>query len=237
MNIKETTKLRRLLRKAQNSRGSERAQYQAEIRSKTREVSLEVNRRLRSLEKSGYNYGAAWDWVKGFQRVEDVFGKPVDHPTAKDLHFRFPTSFKNDYEGMVKQTNVGLRFLSMKGSSVEGAAEIEANRMATFIKLGIFSESSDYDTRREYLRFIGSEEYKTAVTELYYEDLLELGAELFENLNGDIEDLKADLARYNAGKYGEATETFDVVMKRYGVNVAEYGASNHKRSHNTGFSL
>lgn len=119
---------------------------QASLAALNDKVAREVNKRLRQLERRGYDYGG--------------YNTPIHFTnTMYDSNrFAYSKQMDEDYMLMSTQTQIGLKFLNYESSTVEGQRAIEERRRQTFIEMEIIDE--DYSQRkfRNFLKFLGNEE-------------------------------------------------------------------------------
>lgn len=170
------------------------------------EVAIEVNKRLRALERRNYDFGAYNAPVHFTQTMYDT------------NRFQKSKSMDNDYELMSTQTQIGLKFLDAESSTVQGQRDIEDRRYQTFIDMGIVEEGYSKRKFKGFLRFIGNEE-SNAVIESWStsEKMVEM---LFDAYNKRRVSKATMLMRFREYLAGE--KDLKETMKSMGVNIDDY---------------
>lgn len=185
------------------------AEYQASLAAMNDKVAREVNKRLRDLERRGYAYGGYNTPIHFTQTMYDT------------NRFMKSKQMDMDYDLMATQTEIGLKFLEMESSTVEGQKNIEARRRQSFVDMGIIDD--DYSQRkfRNFLKFLGNEE-SSAFVESWSdsEKMIEI---LFDAYNKRRMSKSAMLARFR--EYLDPTRRdvdLEKVMKDMGLDIRDY---------------
>lgn len=122
------------------------AEAQASLAALNDEIAREVNKRLRQLERRGYDYGG--------------YNTPIHFTnTMYDSNrFAYSKNMDDDYMLMSTQTQIGIKFLGFESSTVEGQRAIEERRRQSFINMEIIDENYSQRKFKGFLRFLGNEE-------------------------------------------------------------------------------
>lgn len=182
---------------------------QASLAALNDKVAREVNKRLRELERRGYDYGGYNTPIHFTQTMYDTnrFAK------SKDMD--------GDYMLMSTQTQIGLKFLNFESSTVAGQKAIEDRRREKFIEMEIIDEDYSPHKFRGFLRFLGNEEASAFVES--WSDSEKMLDMLFTAYNKRRMSKQAMLAKFR--EYLDPRKK-DVdlrkVMKDMGVNIDDF---------------
>lgn len=199
--------LRRLQRKAKTG---DRASREALI-SVTNAIAGNVNKRMRELEKAGYDYGA-YGIVEHFTAVEYGGNR---FKTAKKL--------SNNIDDMYIQNQIGIKFLHEKSSDASYMKVQEMERIKTFIEKGIFPEDISIQQARNFLKFLGreeSQEFKDAYGNS--ETVIEMMYDAYRKKNNTREKMSRAFMEYLLKRGTDDILTFDETMERLGIDIADY---------------
>lgn len=115
------------------------------------EIARDVNKRLRELERRGYDYGAYNAPVHFTQTVYDT------------NRFKKSGQMDGDYYLMRTQSEIGVKFLNMQTSSVFGQKEVEEKRFTSFVDMGIVDPNYSRRKFKNFLKFLSNEESRQVV--------------------------------------------------------------------------
>lgn len=115
------------------------------------EIARDVNKRLRELERRGYDYGAYNTPVHFTQTVYDT------------NRFKKSSQMDGDYYLMRTQSEIGVKFLNMQTSSVFGQKEVEEKRFTSFVDMGIVDPNYSRRKFKNFLKFLSNEESRQVV--------------------------------------------------------------------------
>ena len=144
--IKDVKKLQ--LRAVRGDRASQEA-----LLAYNDKIAREVNKRLRELERAGYDFGAYNTATHFTETMYDT------------KRFMTGQQLELDWYMMGTQTSIGVKFLNMKSSTVAGQKEIEQKRFDTFVELEIIPENYSRRKFKNFIRFVGNEESERILDE------------------------------------------------------------------------
>ena len=198
--MKEVTRLK--LHAVRGDRASQEALFKA-----TNDVAREVNKRLRALERRGYNYGAYFTATHFTETMYDT------------NRFKMPADMDDDWYLMATQTQIGLKFIEKRSSTVEGQREIENERYNSFIEKEIIPEGYSGRKFKNFLRFLGEEE-TTAMTKSWTDSdrVVEMIFDAYNKVRTTRKGMRNLFQKFLEGKGG----TFDETMKKLGIDVNDY---------------
>lgn len=199
--------LRRLQRKAKEG---DRASMDALI-SVTNAIAGNVNKRMRALEQSGYDYGA-YGIVEHFTDAQ--------YGTNR---FKTVNALKKDIDDMVLQSQIGLKFLKERGSEVAYMNEQEQQRISKFIEKGVFPENISIRQAKNFLRFLGkeeSQEFKDAYGNS--DTVVEMMFDAYVKKDNSRDKMSRAFSEYLATRGRDDTVTFAETMERLGIDIADY---------------
>lgn len=200
--------LRRITRRA--IKGDEDAQRVLTLINDKSKV--EVNRRLRALERGNWDY-YAYTSITNF--TETMYGT-TRLKSTKELDY--------DWENVMLQIKQAKHFMSLKSSTVAGQREIVERRRATMIEEGIITKSTSLRKVKNFLRWL-SQDVGSEIMELYgtsgtnmkmlfvaYDKAKNKGnlARIFTKFLAETKETRFDL------------ETFEKMMRKAGVHVEDY---------------
>lgn len=180
-------------------------------------VAKEVNRKLRELERAGYDFGAYNTATHFTETMYDT------------KRFKTGSQMEGDWYLMGTQTAIGVKFLNMKSSTVEGQKEIEQRRFDTFVELDIIP--ADYSRRKfkNFVMFVGNEESERILDE--YGTSTQMVEMLFDayNRKGNTKKkmLKVFREYLDAKGRGQKPDFFKA-MAKIGVDPDDYRAKRYE---------
>lgn len=181
---------------------------QASLYSYTRQIASEVNKRLRELEKGGYDYGKSYNYLMNYLNTQLETNRMVQ-----------PWNLNGDYESMYWELEHAIPFLESKVTTRKGAKESELKRLATLQEYGILPENTSYRQSRNFLKFLGNEEFSDTI-EMYgnSEKIIDMLYDAYKKKGKKgMEILKTAFTEFLAGRI-----TFDTAMERVGIKVEDY---------------
>lgn len=214
-----------LERKARKGDETAMAQFKAYSKS----IREATNRRLDALEKSGLDYGSAYNNIMHY----------LD--TQFDGRNRVPSMAQmgNNTEEVRWMNDYAVKFLNNKLSTVKGMSISNYHRVKKLQQYEVLptevTDSKSGETRKAdyrdfdgFLKFLGSEEVSTAIDDYGESDIVvDMLWDYWNKHDGEhnatsIGMMKMALAQYNAGM-----KDFAAAMREVGVKIEDY---KHRRS-------
>lgn len=208
--IKDVKKLQ--LRAVRGDRASQEA-----LLAYNDKIAREVNKRLRELERAGYDFGAYNTATHFTETMYDT------------KRFMTGRQLELDWYMMGTQTSIGVKFLNMKSSSVAGQKEIEQKRFDTFVELEIIPENYSRRKFKNFIRFVGNEESERILDE--YGTSTQMIEMMFDayNRKGNTRNRMLKVFReYLDAKGSRKRPDFFEAMAKIGVNPDDYRAKRYE---------
>lgn len=194
------------------ARDAERGNIEAirQLKQYTNEIKTEVNKRLRSLEQSGYDNSKQYNDLVYFTQTE-----------YNSNRFQSPKSLEYDAYSMKLQNNIGIQFLKSNRSTVKGSKESDNYRLKRLQEMEVIPKNIGKRKATAFLKFLNNEEFTTSIDEYGKSDVVvDMVYDVYEKdgLNG-LNILKRALAEHFANP---KKVTFDEAMERVGIKVEDY---------------
>lgn len=224
------TNVQRTMLYRRANRGNKQAQ--AQLIAFTRQLAKETNKRMLQLEKKDFAYYHAYNNIYHYTFTMYDGKKRLKLPN----YFHNKKTGEWDWSAIKLQNEQATKFLKSNYSKAEYVNDMEQYRIDKLIELGSLPEEirqskngtlpqEIYENRgqdfyKNFLRFLGSEEMRTAINEYGTSDILvEMIWVAYSEKNYSLQMIASALDDY-LDKSNDVT--FDEAMERIGIKIEDY---------------
>lgn len=199
-----TTKQKRSLAKKAERNASVREEYLTLADN----IITTVNKNIADLTNQGFDYGNVYNRILNYTASE-----------YDSFFLKRPNQLDNDLFEINRELEQATVFLNSNWRDVSHAKEVETYRINRLIEMEVLPENFDYNKSKEFLRWLGNEEFSAAVDNGAKSELIvEIAWDMYKKKGSKgLDIVKRGLQEFNSKFIG-----FDKAMSRVGVNIENY---------------